>query len=877
MSTKKIASIRVVKPGSNPDIDSDFHTQHREEALQYVTELYGKDNVANIVTFNSLAAKSAFKSLCTIYQIPFKEANQLARLIPDPQDGKDIKFGDMFDENSERYGDAEEFRNAISEPKWKKIIDGAVSIEGKNKSTGVHACGIIISSKPLSDTIPLQVRKEDNRVITQWVYQDCESIGLIKMDFLGLDTVDLIQSTVENIIRAGKTPPNLPEIIHGDMDDEKVFKMFQEGNSVGVFQFGSEMVRELLVRMKPTGFNDLVACTAVARPGPMGMKSHERYADRKNGREKLDFIHKDFDNSPMTEILKQTYGLVLYQEQVTQIANQISGMTLQEGDDLRKAMGKKKHAVMMKMKPKFISGGISNGYSEEAMNLLWDTLEPFSQYAFNKSHSVAYAINAYQAAYLKTHYPVEFMSALIQQNIDNRDKTLAFLREARRLGITVNAPDVNRSGVKIEPDLGDEAGTTISFGLSAVKDVGGVDAQALIEEREKNGKFSSAKDLAKRCQAVGVGKKVVVALSRSGACDAFHPNRKAVCDYMLREVAQAKKNKGAGENLFELLGIEDESVTIDENIEETFAERVVAEANLLGFYLSAHPLDNIPRLKGHSFEAAESRRGNGGTSVFASCYNIVTKRGRGRTSHKLYIEDGRSDISVYAPRNVVARWDKFSAQNQVIRAAESEGKSVKDEVLRTAFAPEVIAAPALETHQIAQYIISSGWSGARAVDITPVWQSQDGSLASTAVINVPMNEEKREKYIEFLKTKFEILNKEVPGEKTLFVSFVPDMRRRAKWPEVVNTPAQTFDENALRKAMKAGYIERSFVSDYMKSLYTDRELLSYNDNKQSMIEFENLHKMYKYTDVGLRIDPLNEKTPKLMDKIFGNGNYYLRK
>ena len=402
---KKIASIKVIKPGASPDIDSDFHTEHRTRAIEYVTELYGRDNVSNIVTFGTMAAKGALKGMCTIYEVPFKEANELASLIPGAEEGVELTLADIFNPEHPRYNDSEDFRQAVSAPRWKPILEGALAVEGKNKNVGVHACGIIISSKKLTDTIPLQVRKDDNRVITQWTYQECESLGLIKMDFLGLDTVDLIQASVENIMKNGKDAPNMTTLIHGDLADKLVYELFQQGETIGIFQFGSDMVRELLLRMKPTEFNDLAACTAVARPGPMGMLSHTKYADRKNGLEEIDYVHPDFNDSAMVDILDPTYGLIVYQEQVAQIANRIAGMTLQEGDDLRKAMGKKKADVMAKLKPKFIDGGVNNGFSLEAMTLLWDTLEPFAKYAFNKSHSVAYAFELLPVSISKDSLP----------------------------------------------------------------------------------------------------------------------------------------------------------------------------------------------------------------------------------------------------------------------------------------------------------------------------------------------------------------------------------------------------------------------------------------------------------------------------------------
>ena len=875
--SKKIKNISVVKAGSNPDIDSDFHTEHREEAIRYVTELYGKDNVANIITFGTLAAKSAFKSLCTIYKVPFKEANQIASLVPGPVEGQDIKLHEIFDETHYRYEDGAEFRNAVSSDKWKDILQGALDIEGKNKSTGVHACGVIISSKPLQDTIPLQVRQEDNKTITQWIYQECEDIGLIKMDFLGLDTVDLIQATVENIIKAGKTPPNMVELIHGDLNDEKIFKMFQDGTSIGVFQFGSDMVRELLQRMQPTEFNDLVACTAIARPGPMGMKSHEKYCDRKNGLEKVDYIHKDFIGSPMEQVLGPTYGLCVFQEQITQIANQIAGMTLQEGDDLRKAMGKKKVELMKSMKPKFINGGIANGYSEEAMVKLWNTIEPFSLYAFNKSHSVAYALDAYQSAYLKVHYPVEFMSAIISQHIKKRDKTLMHIQEARRMGLIVNPPSVNKSSIKIEPDFDDNSWTNINFGLSAIKDIGEKPAEILIKEREDNGSFSSIHDLVKRCTEVGIGKKVILALIYSGACDEFNDNRKAMAEFALEELETQKKNKKKGDSLFDLFNSDEINDKFDNSIKETFSERIANEADFLSIYLTAHPMDNMKGNRKVSLKSINKGIQKGDFNLYASCVSQDVKRGRGRVSYKLDIEDTSGNIVSYVPRDVVARWDKHKAQQQVMKAINSNS-NIKDEVWNIAFNPKVVAQPPVEKNEVAQYYISTSNYGTRITNVLPSRQSDNGSLGSLAIIPYPLSlskEEQKSLFDEKIE-RLKELSKKYPGDKNLFVSFVPEARKKGIWGDVVNTPAQIFDNELLEVAEEAGLIDKNYRIKYLKSLYKE-PLLDINDKNISTEDFEKLHKLYKYNDYDIKIDIYSDDLPYLLDEILGDGNYYLKK
>lgn len=380
-----VTNVSIVHPGSSPDVDSDFNTKIRTPVYEHTQDLYGEDKVANIATQMRFGSKAAFKAMCSIYSIPPAAANKMTALIPPPIEGVECKIADIFNPKSSRYSEGGEFRAATEEDHWKKIIEGAKAIEGRVSGTGAHACGVVMSSRTLSDVVPTKVRKNDGRLLTQWAYPELESLGLIKMDFLGLDTVDLIQDTVEYIKRAGKTPPNMLDIINGSMDDKATFEMLCRGDTIGIFQLAGTGVQDLLRKMQPDSIHDIAAATALYRPGPMGMLSHVRYAERKSGREEIGVpVHEDFVGSPLEGILSRTFNVVIFQEQVIQIANQIAGMTLQEGDDLRKAMGKKKVDVMAHMKKGFIAGGQKNGYSDEALHLLWDTIAEFAKYGFNK-------------------------------------------------------------------------------------------------------------------------------------------------------------------------------------------------------------------------------------------------------------------------------------------------------------------------------------------------------------------------------------------------------------------------------------------------------------------------------------------------------------
>ena len=1153
--TKRVVDMEIISPGSPPDIDSDFSTVSKDRAYDYVSDLYGHDNVSHIVTFNTLGAKSAFKRMCTIYSVPFSQANRIAGMMPEGVEGHKITFNDIYDEKSDYYEDAADFRAATSGSEWLPIITGARSIANKVQGTGVHACGVIISNKPLTDTIPLMVDSKDGKVTTQWSYQECEALGLIKMDFLGLDTVDLIQHTVEFIQRSGKEPPNMTEIIHGKMDDEGTYRLFQRGETIGVFQFGSEMVRGLLKHMKPTEFNDLAACTAVARPGPMGMNSHTMYADRKNNLAPVEPIHPDFVGSPLEEILGGTYGLCVpagtliedsttgrrvpiesfteghrtpswdpdtgsvvhspvfkvihtgmqdvvkvctwdgwettvgvdhemltpsgfvkageltthdsvgvisqgrlrwdrvttleaagivdcydldvdnthtylvdgfvthncvYQEQIMQLAQRIAGMSLQEGDKLRKAMGKKKADVMAKMKPRFIQGGVGNGYSEEAMNKLWDILEPFAKYAFNKclhgdtevltsqntkttvkdlyhrfkngeknikilsmfeggglhfhniseivqtgrkplwtvetesgktikitenhrmlttngyrtiksggiqvgseliddkywnnrfrtvqrrptprrgwshksisyhevknisfssdvdktlaenyliargaifetnkiisspkeeilgtadffvngtyfemdskglgrqhlidskygtvpfvyltpenyrdeidaalmsrhissgdkvvsitppeilgdgavlremtyditmsddgpanfianglvshnSHSVAYAMNAYQAAYLKTHYPVEFMSALVAQTISDRDKTLNNLREARRMGLTMGTVDINLSEVRMAPDYSGESPFEILYGISGVKSVSEDTARLIVAERERGGRFTSVYDAVTRCVAAGVNNKtVLVNLALAGAFDGLEPNRRRVVEAIPALLSVGRDESSKGMSLLAALDVPGEDIFMMPDVEDySYTDRLGMEADMVGLYLSSHPMDHADLspfgatpLK--AVASAASGFGSGTARVVAAVSGIEMRTtGRGKMC-TLHLDDGDGFLSVRLPPKVVSGVEKFEAMED-IKTRFCKGEM---EVPKSTVAKALKDVPVVETiRQNMVYVMDvtyrrmfGGGQGSVRVDsIRPVTFTHDGGLPVRVRINV---------------------------------------------------------------------------------------------------------------------------------------------
>jgi DNA polymerase-3 subunit alpha len=767
MASKKIASIRVVRPGSAPDVDSDFATYCRDDVLEHCEQLYGRGSLANIITFSTLAAKGSFKTMCTIYNIPFSQANKIAALVPPPIEGIDCTIADIFNPDSNRYSEGADFRSATAGEYWEKIIEGAKYIEGKNKATSVHPCGVIISSKPLSETIPLQVRQDDGRIVTQWTYGDCESLGLIKFDFLGLDTVDIIQHAVENIIKAGKTPPNMVSIIHGPMNDKKTFEMIGRGETIGIFQLAGEGVQDLLKRMKPTELEDITATTALYRPGPMGMLSHIKYADRKNGREKVGFpVHPEFKDSPLETILAKTYNLIVFQESVLQIANQIAGMTLQEGDDLRKAMGKKLVKKMAAIKPRFISGGMGNGYSQEAMNALWNNIAEFARYGFVRAHSAAYSINAYQAAYLKANYPTEFMAALISQNIGVKDKVLTFLQESRRMKLKVGSADINTSDVTVAPSQSGQSQFDIVYGLSGVNAVSPSVAQIIINERNNHGLYQSVQDLLHRCSPLGVSnKKVYENIALAGGFDSMGISRRAIVENLPSMLNESKMKAEKGDSLFDLFDDADsqsvKSVDFSLIDEYPHVEKLKKEASVIGLYLTSHPLAHIGTMgTGQHTKINKLMASSDYTStrVLGSITEIKVKRmRRGGKSIMVSLDDGTGYINCFINKEVVKGLDKNTAQAKIRAMYIAGAKDVPQDIRETALDSNFTAMEDLEIGSVYSAEIKfrpgTGDSpyNARVNSLTKVELADDGSLPVRLRLKKPSSKEQSHQQLTAIK------------------------------------------------------------------------------------------------------------------------------
>jgi DNA polymerase-3 subunit alpha len=582
---------------SLPDIDVDFDPEGRMKVLEYVGQKYGTDKVSQCVIYGTIKTKQALKDSARIMGYEFSMGDRITKALPPAQTGgKDISLHDIFDPKSKRYAEAREFRELYdSDTDVRMITDRARGIEGIIRQTGVHACATIMAANPITDTAPLMERS-DGTVTTAFEYHTCETLGLVKMDFLGLSNLTVIRDTIANVKGNGKGTIDIEKV---PLDDPETYQLLSRGDTLGVFQLDSDGMRSLLKQLKPDNFNDISALIALYRPGPMDMDSHTNYAKRKNGLQKITPIHPEVEK-PLKQVLDETYGLIVYQEQVQSAARILAGYSLGAADVLRRAMGKKKPEVLAHEKIPFFQGMKDHGYSEEAAQAVWDILVPFSGYAFNKAHSAAYGLISYWTAYLKTHYPVEFMAALLQNERTNKDKTAIYLGEARRMGIKILPPDVNES-VGAYSAVGD----VVRFGLGAIRNVGDKAVAEIIKERETpKGKFVNFIDFIRRVPISVLNKRTVEALIKGGAFDGIDPNRHAL--YLIHESAvdqfvplRRKEAEGqfdlfadaSAEDKADALG--DATISVPDVDEWDKKTKLNFEREMLGLYVSDHPLSGM--------------------------------------------------------------------------------------------------------------------------------------------------------------------------------------------------------------------------------------------------------------------------------------------
>ena len=581
---------------SLPDIDVDFDPEGRMRVLGYVADKYGHDKVAQCVIYGTIKTKQALKDSARIMGFPFEMGTRITEALPPAATGgKDISVHDIFDPSAKRYAEAREYRELYdSDPEVKRITEEAKGIEGLIRQTGVHACATIMGSAPITDTSPL-LERTDGTVTTTFEYHTCETLGLVKMDFLGLSNLTVIRDTLTNIEHNGKGVIDYTKI---PLDDRETYQLLSRGDTLGVFQLDSDGMRSLLKTLKPDNFNDISALIALYRPGPMSMDSHTNYAKRKNGLQKITPIHPELDE-PLKQVLDETYGLIIYQEQVQSAARILAGYSLGKADVLRRAMGKKKPEVLAKEKVPFFAGMKEHGYSEEAAEAIWEILVPFSGYAFNKAHSAAYGLISYWTAYLKTHYPVEFMAALLQGAATNKNKTALYLGEARRMGIQVLSPDVNESVYEYSA-----VGDVVRFGLGAIRNVGENAVKDIIAERETGrGKYVNFMDFIRRVPLTALNRRLVESLIKAGAFDSIDPNRRAlftVHESAIDSVVGLKRKQAEGQ--FDLFSdtedsgadaMGDATVAVPDIEEWDKKDKLKFERDMLGLYVSDHPLSGM--------------------------------------------------------------------------------------------------------------------------------------------------------------------------------------------------------------------------------------------------------------------------------------------
>ena len=574
---------------SLPDIDTDFDDDGRGKVLEWVEDKYGHDKVAHIITYGTMATKNSIKDVARVEKLPLDVSNRLCKAIPDKlKDGKKMNLPNAISEVPELQ-EAE----ASADPRLANTIKYAKMLEGTVRGTGIHACGTIICRDAISDWVPVSTAEDKSDpghklLATQYDGHVIEETGLIKMDFLGLSTLSIMKETVENIRLTHGFTLNLDTI---PIDDELTYKLYQEGRTIGTFQFESAGMQKYLRELKPTVFEDLIAMNALYRPGPMDYIPS--FIARKNGKEEI-----TYDIPCMEKYLKDTYGITVYQEQVMLLSRQLANFTRGESDALRKAMGKKKKAIVDAMKPKFIEGGKKNGHDPKVLEKIWADWEKFASYAFNKSHATCYSWVAYQTAYLKAHYPAEFMAGNMSRCISDITKITKLMSECQAMGIPCLGPDVNESQRKFSANKKGE----IRFGLSAIKGMGEAAAINIIEEREKNGPYKDIYDFVQRVNLSAVNRKALESLALSGGLDNFGIRRESYfgetpkgtfIEILLRygQTYQQEQNQMQNSLFGDMGGVEIATPKPPEAEQWSTIELLKKERDLVGIYLSAHPLD----------------------------------------------------------------------------------------------------------------------------------------------------------------------------------------------------------------------------------------------------------------------------------------------
>jgi DNA polymerase-3 subunit alpha len=659
---------------SMPDIDLDFDERRRGDMIRYATEKYGEERVAQIITYSTIKAKAAIRDSSRVLGLPYAVGDKISKLMPPPIMGRDMALRDVFDTASERYKEAAELRRAYDEdPEVKKVLDTARGLEGLKRQAGVHAAGVVISRDPLIDHIPVWRREADGAVITQFDMGAVEKLGLLKMDFLGLRNLTVLDDCLANVKDNRGETVVLEEL---PLDDAESYAMLARGDSIGVFQMEGGPMRSLLRSMQPTTFEHISAVSALYRPGPMAANAHNDYADRKNGRKEIKPIHPELAE-PLEEILGESYGVIVYQEQVMAIAQKLAGYTLGQADLLRRAMGKKKKAIIDAEYVPFRDGMHANGYSDGAIKTLWEILVPFSDYAFNRAHTAGYGLVTYWTAYLKAHYPAEYLAALLTSVKDNRDSSALYLHECRRMGIKVLPPDVNESDLNFTP-----RGTDIRFGLAAIRNVGENVVNSVVATRRAKGRYTGFADFLRKVEPLVCNKRVVESLIKAGAFDSLGHTRRgliAVHAEAIDACLDTKRAEAAGQ--FSLFGEADDTSeggdplgTLNVPVTEWDKKTLLNfEREMLSLYVSDHPLLGVEHVLAQHTDArvteltADSAEDGKVVTVgglLSSIARKVTKRGDAYA--QAVLEDLEGAIDVWFFPNTYAQYGLLLAEDEVV-------------------------------------------------------------------------------------------------------------------------------------------------------------------------------------------------------------------
>ena len=589
---------------SMPDIDMDFDERRRGDMIRYATEKYGEERVAQIITYGSIKAKAAVKDSARALGYPFAVGERITKAMPPSVMGKDISLAGIFDTKHPRYNEASEFRTLYEgDVDVRKVVDTAKGLEGLKRQPGVHAAGVILCSEPLLDVIPIWRRDQDGAIITQFDMNVCESLGLLKMDFLGLRNLTVLDDCLRNIT-SNRGETIVLETL--GLDDPVTYDLLSRGDTLGVFQLDGGPMRALLRSMSPDNFEDISAVLALYRPGPMGANAHNDYADRKNGRKPVVPIHLELE-APLADILGDTYGVIVYQEQVMAIAQRVAGYSLGGADLLRRAMGKKKKEILDKEFVPFSQGMTDMGFSDDAISTLWEILVPFADYAFNKSHTAGYGLVSYWTAYLKANYPAEYMAALLTSVRDDKDKMAIYLNECRRMGIKVLPPDVNDSDANFTP-----RGTDIRFGLTAIRNVGANVVESIVSARRAKGLYRDFADFLAKADQNVCNKRTIESLIKAGAFDSLGHVRRGLLSIHIEavdSVLETKRAEAIGQ--FDLFGVDQDSaedarpyglnfeISLDEWDKKTLLD---FEREMLGLYVSDHPLYGVEHVLASSVD-----------------------------------------------------------------------------------------------------------------------------------------------------------------------------------------------------------------------------------------------------------------------------------